>query len=128
MLAPWDKAWDRWMVKLSSRRVQTAPPGMHGDGGGLWLRVKPDGRKSWAFRFTLHGRAREMGLGALTDVSLAEARELATTARKLVRAGKDPIEARRSAKATAAHTFSEVLERFLDERGIRGRSDRHKAL
>ncbi len=33
-----------------------------------------------------------MGLGSLADVSLAEAREAATAARKLVRQGMDPID------------------------------------
>jgi hypothetical protein len=89
--------------RLSSRRVQTAGPGLHSDGSGLYLRVKDTGRKTWAYRFTLHGRAREMGLGALADVSLAEARELATAARKQVRAGVDPIAAMYTARIAAAH-------------------------
>ena len=42
-------------------------PGMHGDGGGLWLQVTPNGR-IWIFRYTLNGRAREMGLGSLRTV------------------------------------------------------------
>ena len=39
--------------------------------------VGPTGGKSWLFRFMLDGRAREMGLGALHTIGLAEARERA---------------------------------------------------
>jgi hypothetical protein len=46
-------------------------PGLYPDGAGLYLRVARNGSKSWAFRYTLNGRPREMGLGGLTKVSLA---------------------------------------------------------
>jgi Arm DNA-binding domain len=36
-----------------------------GDGGGLYLQIKPAGTKSWLFRYTLRGRAREMALALL---------------------------------------------------------------
>ena len=58
--------------------VRVATPGIYADGGGLYLQVTigRDGsaRKSWLFRFSLHGRARHMGLGPFEQVSLAEAR------------------------------------------------------
>lgn len=49
-------------------------PEYYGDGTGLWLLVSKSGSKSWVFRFTLAGRRREMGLGALHTVSLGLAR------------------------------------------------------
>lgn len=54
------------------------PCALH-DGGGLYLQVtrSDDGRirKSWVLRVRLvSGRIREMGLGSLLDVGLAEAR------------------------------------------------------
>jgi hypothetical protein len=50
--------------KLSAVAVQKAKePGYYGDGGGLWLQISKLGGKSWVFRFTLHGKACEMGLG-----------------------------------------------------------------
>jgi len=48
--------------------------GTYRDGGGLCLYVSGPTAKSWVFRFTLNGRPREMGLGPLHAVSLAEAR------------------------------------------------------
>ena len=60
--------------KLSAVAVQKAKePGYYGDGGGLWLQISKLGGKSWVFRFTLHGKTREMGLGPLRTISLAEA-------------------------------------------------------
>lgn len=54
--------------------------GYYADGGGLYFRVGAFDTRSWAFRFTLLGKAREMGLGAYPDVSLMEARALAAEA------------------------------------------------
>jgi integrase len=88
----------RTSKRLSDLKVRAAKPGMHPDGDGLYLQVTAGRddkfRKSWLYRFALNGRERQMGLGSLSDTSLADARQLAADARKLVRAGKDPIDAR----------------------------------
>ncbi|WP_275401717.1 tyrosine-type recombinase/integrase [Rhodosalinus halophilus] len=55
----------------------------------------------WVYRVSLYGRVREMGLGALRDVGLAEAREAADAARRLVAQEIDPIKERRRARAQA---------------------------
>jgi hypothetical protein len=95
--------------KLKALSLRKLEPGMHGDGGGLWLQVSPNGNgRSWIFRYRLNGKAREMGLGSLDAVSLADARGLADENRKLLAAKPptDPIEHRRAlfdaAQATAA--------------------------
>jgi hypothetical protein len=54
---------------------------LHPDGAGLYLQIKPGGARSWIYRFTLDGRTRDMGLGALADVSLVKARDKASAAR-----------------------------------------------
>jgi hypothetical protein len=54
--------------------------GLYADGAGLYLRVNRNGSKSWAFRFTLRGKPREMGLGGL-KVTLADARKKAAGSR-----------------------------------------------
>ena len=79
--------------KLSPRLVRTIEkPGLHADGGGLYLRVKPTGAKTWVFRWQRNGRRRDMGLGSLHTVGLAEAREKAALHQRWVRKGLDPIE------------------------------------
>jgi integrase len=103
---------------LSARTVQTAAVGWHADGGGLYLQVTPGGR-SWVYRFRLHGRERYMGLGALRQVSLAEAREKAAAARKLQSEGRDPIETRTAERASErlvvakATTFDDCAKAYV---------------
>jgi hypothetical protein len=43
-------------------------PGYHPDGAGLYLQVSQARTKSWVFRFTLVGRAREMARPAAYDL------------------------------------------------------------
>ena len=68
--------------------TRTSKPGLYADGAGLYLRVNRNGSKSWAFRFTLRGKPREMGLGGLTKVTLADARKKAADARLLLSDGR----------------------------------------
>jgi hypothetical protein len=61
-------------------------PGYYADGVGLYLQVTDAGAKSWIYRYMLAKRRREMGLGALAHVSLAQARAKANAARQLHKA------------------------------------------
>ena len=70
------------LTTLSITRAKTSDY-IH-DGGGLYLQVAPAGSKSWIFRFSLAGKRREMGLGPYPGVSLAAARQLASSAHSLV--------------------------------------------
>ena len=87
---------------LTVRQVQTKGPGLYADGGGLYLRVTSTEARMWLYRFQLHGRRRDMGLGPTDLYSLAEARQRAFEARKLVAEGVDPIEARQAKRSAAA--------------------------
>lgn len=87
--------------KLSATGVsKIKEPGYYGDGGGLYLQVSPSLSKSWIFRFKIHGRSREMGLGSLTALSLADARLKAADCRRELADGVDPIDARNAARET----------------------------
>ena len=82
----------RKINRLSPRAVATITKrGRHADGGGLYLQISAYSTKAWIFRYTLDGKSREMGLGSLRTVSLAEAREAARECRKQVREGIDPM-------------------------------------
>ena len=59
----------------------------------------PSRLQQWTFRYMLAGRAREMALGPVTDVSLVEARVKAAEARALTREGRDPIAVKDEAQA-----------------------------
>jgi integrase len=68
---------------------------MYADGAGLYLRVARAGGKSWVLRFMLDGKAREMGLGGVAKVGLADARRRAADQRLLLSDKIDPIERRK---------------------------------
>jgi integrase len=89
--------------RLTATSVKTKKPGMHADGGLLYLLVKPDGRRSWIFRYRdrITGKLRDMGLGPAWDVGLAEARERATELRRKLRDGQDPLAVKHALKAEA---------------------------
>lgn len=87
----------RLVEKLTPLAVSKASkPGYFGDGAGLWLQVSKSGSKSWIFRFTLAGKQREMGLGAVHTVTLPEARAKAKECRLLLLDGKDPLDTRKA--------------------------------
>ena len=98
--------------KLNDLAVRRAKLGLHGDGGNLWLQVTGDAKRparSWLFRFGRNGRERYMGLGPYPDVGLQDAREKAQDARRQLREGRDPIDAKRSSKAAAALAIAKGL-------------------
>ena len=118
--------------KLSARQVETIKSGKHADGGGLYLWVVRPGYKVWTFRYMIDGRAREMGLGPVSDVSLARARELANLAREMVRDKHDPLEAkrgariRREAEAARKMTFRQCADAYAAEHLPKHRNDTHR--
>lgn len=110
------------LLRANYKNLKT--PGMHCDGGNLYLQVSVGAagnlRRSWIFRYELKGRKpRDMGLGSINDVTLAEARETARQYRKLVKEGIDPIAERnaRVAKNLAANatvmTFDQAAESYM---------------
>jgi integrase len=120
--------------RLTARVVeQVKAPGYYGDGGGLVLRVADSGSKVWLFRYKTHGRVREMGLGPIRDVSLAEAREGAREARRLRRTGIDPIDAKRQRQAAARLdaakmiTFSQCAAAYIENHRASWRNGKHAA-
>jgi integrase len=106
--------------KLTVKQIAAlTAKGRYGDGGGLWLQVSGSG-KSWLFRYMRNGRAHAMGLGPYPEISLADARDRAFAARRLIkRDGIDPLEQRQAvraaAKPAAVHrlTFRECAEAYL---------------
>lgn len=110
---------------LTSVRVNSlSVAGRYGDGNGLYLVVDPSGAKRWVLRTVVHGKRRDIGLGGLRLVSLAEARMKAHEYRRLAREGGDPIEARRQAKATVP-TFAEAARSTLEQRRAGWKDEKH---
>src|ERR1043166_6068616 len=119
--------------RLTAREVATASrPGLYADGAGLYLRVGRGGAKSWVLRYMLAGKAREMGLGGLSKVGLADARKKAGAERLLLAGKVDPL-ARREAEAAAkkieaarAMTFDECAKAYVEAHKAGWRNAKHR--
>jgi len=70
------------------------------DGAGLRLRVRPDGSRTWIYRYRLAGKETSSGLGSYPQVSLQNARSKAAAAKEHVVKGNNPSTANRIAKAS----------------------------
>jgi integrase len=126
----------RQTERLSPARVKHAKPGMHADGGGLYLQVtvgKDDQiNKSWIFRFALAGKERQMGLGSLKTIGLRDARDEAERCRKMLREGKDPIvvrdakEAEQQVANAKSMTFDRCAELFMKSHESGWRNAKHR--
>ena len=111
--------------QLTARKAETAKPGKYSDGGNLYLIVTPQGSRKWVLRFTWRGRAKEMGLGSLASVSLADARESAANARRLVAQGLNPIDERKHDQGIP--TFGKMADEVREALSAGFRNDKHKA-
>ncbi len=113
---------DKALTAMQVRQLKVA--GRYADGNGLYLLVDPSGAKRWLLRTVVQGRRRDIGLGGLSLVSLAEARELAVEYRGLARAGGDPLAERRRQRKIAP-SFKNAAELVHAEQKAGWRNAKH---
>ncbi|MFU7529315.1 tyrosine-type recombinase/integrase [Qipengyuania sp. ASV99] len=102
---------------LGQLRAKNLGTGKHPDGQGLWLVKRSKEAGKWILRVSIGGKRREMGLGRWPDVSIAEARERAAEARKVLRDGLDPIAERGKSKHKPHRlTVKEAIEGCFEAR------------
>ena len=112
---------------LSTVRINSIKSkGRFADGNGLYLVVDPSGAKRWVLRTMVRGKRRDIGLGGLKLVSLAEAREKAAEFRKMAREGGDPVAERRKATKTAP-TFKEAAKAVYESYKAAWKNPKHVA-
>lgn len=103
-----------------------AKPFKVSDALGLFALVEPSGAILWRVKYRFAGRERLLALGAYRSargggvgVTLSEARERRDEARKLLRAGVDPVEHKRDAQAEAqrraSNTFETLARRWIEK-------------
>jgi len=96
---------------LSQMKAKSLDKGKYADGQGLWLVKSRRDAGKWMLRLSVSGRRREMGLGHWPDVSIAEAREQASAARRTLRDGIDPIQERANQRNKAKRlTVAEAID------------------
>ncbi|WP_201721775.1 site-specific integrase [Polynucleobacter sp. MWH-Tro8-2-5-gr] len=119
--------------------ISLVKPGYHADpdNKGLYLQItKFQGSitKSWIFRFSspITLKRREMGIGSLESLSLANARLKAFDLRRLILDGIDPLEQRivRRTKAIEANnnsiTFADAADRCIKTKQAEWSNSKHK--
>jgi integrase len=114
------------MGKLTAAKIRTlSDPGRYSDGDGLSLLVREAGKGSWVLRVQPAGRRRDMNLGALKNMSLADARAAAYEARRQIAQGIDPI-AERKRKQTPTPTFREAAKSVHGEHQAGWKNGKHQ--
>lgn len=114
------------MGKLTALKIRSlAEPGRHADGDGLFLDVTGRGSGRWVLRVQSNGRRREIGLGSLKNVSLADARDAAFVMRKKIAQGIDPV-AERKRDRQAVPTFRKAAELVHEEHEKAWKNGKHQ--
>ena len=110
--------------KLNTKFCENAQVGNHFDGGGLYLKVSPDGTKRWFMAIRLDGKKKLFSFGTFKKVFLAQARERRQEAEDLIKAGVDPVQSKKNQKMSKvnalqaeAHkqgrTFEQIARRLI---------------
>lgn len=124
----------------------TKGPTLYPDGSNkLYLQVTPAGVRSFAFRYTIDGKTRSMGLGSIHALGLKEARKRALELSHQVARGQDPLGPGRpprrakgqrpannpgsgpSELASKGPTFRECALAYIARRVLTLRSKKHAA-
>lgn len=117
--------------RLSVKKIaKLSAANVYADGGGLYLRIRDSGSKSWLFIYMIDGQRREIGLGSAIDISLSKARELAAELREVRALGRDPRHFRQEqvTKSKSIPTFAEMASDFITsiEGGFRNAKHRQQ--
>src|SRR5438132_6929560 len=103
------------MGKLTAVKIRSlSEPGRYADGDGLFLNINGKGSGNWMLRVQAGGRRRDIGLGSLKLISLAEARDAAFTMRKMIAQGVDPVSEREKERLVVP-TFREAAKQVHAE-------------
>lgn len=109
---------------LSDTKAKAAPPKAKPykvtDRDGLYLFVTPAGGKSWRYDYRIAGGRETLTIGQYPEISLADARESLSDARKQVERGVSPAKAKQTAKAQVlldrASTVRALAEKWYQAR------------
>lgn len=114
------------MGQLTAMKIKSiTEPGRYVDGDGLMLRVTDGGAKSWMVRVRIDGKRRDIGIGSLKVLTLAEARAKATELRRQIAQGIDPIAERKKVEDPVP-TFREAATLVHEEHKAAWKNGKHQ--
>ncbi len=97
------------------------------DGGGLYLEIKPNGVKTWRYKYNYLGKEKNLTIGIYPETELKEARNKHREAHKLVKNGEDPLEIKQGKildkKINNANTFESIAREWLEKRSVEVKLD-----
>ncbi|MEH6552425.1 MAG: integrase arm-type DNA-binding domain-containing protein [Pseudomonadales bacterium] len=120
-------------MKLTATAVKQATPKEKdyklSDGGGMFLLIKKNGGKYWRLKYRLAGKEKLLALGVFPEISLKEARDLRDVARKQITNNIDPVEFKRTEKASlhdaGANSFESIATEWF-KRKMNDKSQSHQ--
>ena len=106
-------------MALTDVKVKTAKPKEKpyklADGGGMYLLINANGSKYWRMKYRFAGKEKMLSIGVYPDVSLADAREKRSEARKILTAGGDPGEVKKEEKVAQQMSLKNTFEAVARE-------------
>lgn len=81
---------------------------------GLWVRITPNGVKSYVLKYRFEGRSLRLSLGHYPDLSLAKARLLAQEARGKIAVGVDPQGEKKKERQKLSDRIDGLVEQFIE--------------
>lgn len=94
------------------------------DSLGLYIEIRPNGRKYWRYRYQWQKKTTMMGLGEYPMVLLAEARRKRDDAKAILIGGENPSQANKDNEMSGIFTFKQIAEEFKSE-NLSTRSERY---
>jgi integrase len=117
--------------EITAKNYLSVGPGEYPCGNTLYLIVSATGGRRWAFRYQRNGVTKKIGLGSAkaTGLKLAEAKDKAIDALRLLAKGIDPKEHRdENRRADGSRLFGEFAEEWRQayETGLKHKAARNK--
>lgn len=118
-----------------TRQAETAKPETKpytlNVGGGLFLKVMPNGTKKWVWRYFYLNKAKTLSMGLFPSVGLADAKAARDDARKLLAQGVNPSQNRKDEKAASLlaqeNTFQAIAEEWQERQTDKAEATRTKS-
>lgn len=112
-------------MALTDAKIKTAKPTDKAyklyDEKGLFLLIKPNGRKYWRMKYRYLGKEKLLAIGVYPDTPLAKARSSRDDARSLLASGGDPMTQKKAVKKAkteaASNCFRLIAQEWMVQRG-----------
>ncbi|MDE2420204.1 MAG: integrase arm-type DNA-binding domain-containing protein [Gammaproteobacteria bacterium] len=115
-------------IKKIKPTIGKKAPDRYNDGNNLYLHVFESGGKRWIMDYRFEGKRKTYSIGTYPDISLAEARIKRDEAKKLLRSGIDPTQARKQQqeKDSGQDTFEFIAKEWISRQTDKSESTQNK--